>query len=495
MSKTTQITLRHLMTLACALSVAATACGQTNRARRPQDSAPRRRTVATGPLRPHPLNPRYFTDGTKDKRGAPTTVYLTGSHTWNNLVDMGPSDPPEAYDFTAYLDFLERHNHNFIRLWAWDSFTWDSRANTSNAEAGRTVLHVSPSPWARTGPGEALDGHPKFDLTKFDPAYFERLRVRVNTASQRGIYVSVMLFEGWGMYHGNRRRAASVAWAWRAHPFHPDNNINGIDGGGDVATGGPHRLGNKSVNAAQGAYIHKVVDTVNDLDNVLYEVINEGGNKEWDWWVAKTVQEYERTKPKQHPVGITGHGAEGLVDMLSSPAEWISPGKKDGFGDDPPAWDGKKVSLLDTDHIWGIGGNVAWVWKSFVRGHNPIFMDPYDNRVLGKGQSDQWDDLRRSLGHTHRLAERVNLAAMKPHAELASTKYCLADPGVEYVVYLPEGGEATVDLDGTADSFHVEWTHPVEGSTKKAADVSGGGPRVFKSPFDRDAVLHVWKRP
>ncbi len=79
--------------------------------------------------------------------------------------------------------------------------------------------------------------------------------------------------------------------AWRSHPFHPDNNINGIDGGGDVASGGPHRLGDKSVNDAQAAYIRKVVDTVNDLDNVPYEVINEGGDKEWDWWVAKTVQD------------------------------------------------------------------------------------------------------------------------------------------------------------------------------------------------------------
>src|SRR5262245_55206800 len=28
-----------------------------------------------------------------------------------------------------------------------------------------------------------------------------------------------------------------------------------------------------------------------------------------------------------------------------------------------------------------------------------------------------------------------------PHGELASTKYCLANPGQEYLVYLPEGGE------------------------------------------------------
>ena len=198
-----------------------------------------------------------------------------------------------------------------------------------------------------------------------------------------------MLFEGWGLMHANRGRAAPEGWAWRGHPFHPDNNVNGInaDADGDGLTGEVHRLGDPAVNALQAAYIRKVVDTVNDLDNVLYEVINEGGQKEWDWWVVQTIRDHERTKPKQHPVGITGHGAERLASMLASPADWISPGRADGYGDDPPAWEGKKVSLLDTDHIWGVGGNHRrGSWKSFVRGHNPIFMDPYDHAILGRAR-------------------------------------------------------------------------------------------------------------
>jgi hypothetical protein len=61
-------------------------------------------TPATGPLTPCKENPRYFADPTGK------AVYLTGSHTWNNLQDMGPTDPPAAFDFTGYLDFLERHH-------------------------------------------------------------------------------------------------------------------------------------------------------------------------------------------------------------------------------------------------------------------------------------------------------------------------------------------------------------------------------------------------
>lgn len=441
---------------------------------------------AAGPLRVHLDNPRYFT---ADGRHA---VFLTGSHTWNNLVDMGRADPPEAFDFDRYLDFLERHGHNFIRLWTWDSFLWDTQAN--GGSLGKDfVHHVAPLPWARTGPGNARDGKPKFDLTKFDPAYFERLRARVRAAGRRGIYVSVMLFEGWGLRHANRGRAAPEGWAWRSHPFHPENNVNGInaDVDGDGITGEVHSLASPAVNKLQTAYIHQVVDTVNDLDNVLYEVINEGGQKEWDWWVVRTVHDYERDRPKQHPVGITGHGAEGLESMEASPAEWISPGRADGYGDPPPAWKGKKVSLLDTDHVWGVGGNPAWVWKSTLRGHNPLFMDPYDGSVLGKPGDTQWEPIRRAMGQARRLAERVNLAAMEPRDDLASTSYCLADSGNEYLVYLPDGGEVTVDLSTAEGKLAVEWFDPRTGKASRGGTAMGGARQAFKAPFDGDAVLHL----
>jgi len=169
------------------------------------------RAPATGPLRVHPKNPRYFTDGSG------RAIYLTGSHTWANLVDMGPSDPPPKYDFDACLDWMVKLDHNFIRLWTWELTTWDTRAN---GRWGKPKPHfVSPQPWLRTGPGKALDGKPKFDLSKFDPDYFKRLRTRVETAGKRGVYVSIMLFEGWGLQFS--------PGAWKAHPLNRANNVQG----------------------------------------------------------------------------------------------------------------------------------------------------------------------------------------------------------------------------------------------------------------------------
>jgi hypothetical protein len=441
-----------------------------------------------GQLRAHPTNPRYFTDDSGD------VIYLTGSHMWNNLVDMARDDPPQPFDFNGYLDFLQRYGHNFIRLWAWDSVTWNTQANGS--VLGKDFIHnVAPQPWARTGPGNALDGKPKFDLTKFNPDYFQRLRERVASAGERRIYVSVMLFEGWGLYHANRRSQASVGWAWRSHPFHPDNNINsiGADLAGEDNRPKVHSLTNPEATAIQEAYIKKVVDTVNHLDNVLYEVINEGGDKDWDWWVVNTIHNYEQTKPTQHPVGITGHGAERLPSMLASPADWVSPGRADGYAEDPPAWNGEKVSLLDTDHVWGVGGNHAWVWKSFVHGHNPLFMDPYDGEVLGKHFDPKFELLRLNLGYTMRYAKKMNLAEMIPHNDLASTQYCLANPGKEYLIYLPDGGEVAVDLSATSGTFAVEWFNPETGEAISSEAISGGEIKKLVTPFDSDAVLYILK--
>ena len=146
--------------------------------------------------------------------------------------------------------------------------------------------------------------------------------------------------------------------------------------------------------------------------------------------------------------------------------------------------------LNDTDHLWGIGGNAAWVWESFLRGLNPIFMDPYDGEVLGQPFDPQFEPIRRAMGQTLRYAERLDLAAMTPQEALASSGYCLAAPGRAYLVYLPEGGEVTVDLGDAEGAFSVEWFHPDTDKVEMGDPVRGGGSRTLRSPFDEgDAVL------
>lgn len=438
---------------------------------------------AAGPLRVHPQNRRYFTDGTKRPDGSLKALYLTGSHHWNNLLDSAKVGKPltERFDFGSYLTRLAGLNHNFIRMWSW--------------EVGENDLYYDPAPWARTGPETGTDGKPKFDLEQFNPEYFDRLRSRVIAARDRGMYVSVMLFQGWSIYnHGYGN-------PWPVHPFHKANNVNGIDGDADHDGEGKevHTLQVAAVTRLQEAYVRKVIDTLNDLDNVLYEITNETAlwSKDWQYHMIRFIKRYEATKPKQHPVGITAFdsGREGsMAALLASPADWISP-QNDGTGgdyqNDPPPADGRKVILSDTDHLWGVGGDRAWVWKSFTRGQNPIYMDPLRKEDWLRITDSEMEGARRAMGHTRTFAERINLAAMTPQPKLASTRYCLGNPGSEYLVYQPKQSAAfSVELN--AGTYRYEWFDPANGvAAGSGSTESSGQTREFKAPFEGDAALWI----
>ncbi len=450
-------------------------------------------TSAMGPLKAHPDNPRYFADGTGK------AIYLVGSHTWSNMKDMGKTDPPTPFDFDAYLDFMQQYNHNFIRLWTWE---------LSKYAYNESITYAQPFPWQRTGPGTALDGKPKFDLEKLDQDYFDRLRSRVVAAYDRGIYISIMLFEGHGLH------ASLAPWCWDGDPFNVSNNVNGINGDPDGDGRGieTQTMQIPAVTKLQETYVRKVIDTVNDLDNVLYEVVNESGSYStaWQYHIIDYVHDYEKSKPKQHPIGMTFQFARAEehkgknAALFDSPADWISPNPDGGYRDNPPVDNKGKVILNDTDHLWGIGGNQAWVWKSFCRGLNPIFMDPYSETQYGENDSawtdhltgktvldPRWEPIRKSMGYTLKYASRMDLASAKPHNDLASTKYCLANPGVEYLVYLPDGGEVTVDLSAASGTVVVEWFNLSTDETTSAEVAAGGVKQDFVAPFSGDAVLYV----
>jgi len=364
-------------------------------------------------------------------------------------------------------------------------------------------------PCQRTGPGKAGDGELKFDVTKFNQAYFDRLRSRVIAARDRGIYVSVMLFQGWCVFKfgGNHD-------PWLYHPLHKGNNVNGLDGDPNGNREGEevHSLRIPAIIRRQEAYVRKVIDTVNDLDNVLYEISNEtkpsAATKEWEYHIVRYVKQYEAGKPKQHPVGVTSNSVFTSDVLDSSPSEWVSlrrdwskPETERVLRLDPAVADGRKVSILDTDHIGAdtfikdAAFSRRWVWKAFVRGHNPILMDALqidDNLWTPNGAGLVAG--RQAMGHSRTYANRMNLASTTPQPGLASTRYCLANVGVEYLIYQPKTGESFfVQL--KAGKYRYEWFDPVKGATLASGQVEApGGAQQFKMPFEGEAVLYLKAR-
>jgi chitodextrinase len=434
---------------------------------------------AAGVLRVSPVNPRYFTDDSGK------AIYLTGSHTWANMKDEARNDPPTPFNFNTYLNLLQSRGHNFIRLWNLELTKYQYDPSF--------FIYTNPQPWQRIGPGNALDGKLKFDLNKFDQSYFDRLRSRIIAARDRGIYVSIMFFEGHGV------QKSLTPWASNGHPFNSNNNINGINGdsNNDGRVTEIHTMANSAITKIQEDYIKKAVDTVNDLDNVLYEVGNEiyPNSTEWQYHMVNYIKNYETAKPKQHLVGMTFQFEGGSNNTLwNSPADWISPNSDGGYRDNPPAGDGRKVVISDTDHLWGIGGDRIWVWKTFIRGLNPIYMDSFPEG--GNAGNDPLPDegARNAMGHTLTYAKKMNFINMTPSSSSSdcSTTYCLRNPGNEYLIYQPGSGSFTVNM--IAGNYNYEWFNPNLGTVVSTGTITASnGNRTFSPPFSGEAVLYLSK--
>ncbi len=428
-----------------------------------------------GLLRVLSSNPRYFSDGTGK------AVYLTGSHERNNVQTLrAPEDPLGRFDFPNYLNLLQQNNHNFIRGWAQEDAAW------------------LPLPYLRTGPGNAVDGQPKFDLTKFNQKYFDQLRTRAIQAGQRGLYISIMLFNGWSVNNSFYVRKINV---WAKHPFNNANNINGIDGdlNGDGEGSEIHTLTvPASITSLQEAYVRKVVDTLADLENVLFEISNESksDSKDWQYHMINFIHTYQTTREyKNHPVGMTpfwdGIGMNPV--LFASPADWISPNAHasgdPAYKDNPPPADGSKVIITDTDHTGLNGDESIWIWKSFTRGLNPIVIDARLNGFKIPADSHA----RATMGYARSYANRMDLAAMTPQTSLSSSGYALANPGNEYLFYQPESNTAfTANL--LSGVYKYEWFNPGTGSVVSADRFTTlDGSRLFIAPFTGDAVLYLKK--
>jgi hypothetical protein len=307
------------------------------------------------------------------------------------------------------------------------------------------------------------------------------------------------------------------------HPFFGANNFNDIG----IASIVDYQVLplDPDVQALQEAYIHKVIDTVGDLPNVLYEVANEssgedadsvrfpdgssiptpiGDSTQWQYWVIDVVRRNEAQRGHDaHPIGMTMQYPvpdQSRVNdpLFNSPADWISPGFDDELFTgsrwyrNPPASDGTKVVITDTDHYAPGSGDALWAWKSFLRGHHPILMDfgiidvanPPDPSV-GEPSYESFEPARYAMGDTLAFAQRMDLIAMTPRDDLSSTGYVLANPGEEYLVLQPAetGDPFTVTLD--AGTYTSEWYDVSSRDRRRVGQVvvDSDGSVSFTAPF------------
>lgn len=452
------------------------------------------------------VNPNYF----KDANG--NILVLTGSQTWNTLQDWGSDGSMQTLHFNAYVTFLSAHSHNFTLLWTTEMPKFCGFPATASSPPDLTA---GPLPWLRTGPGNATDGGLRFDLTKFNNNYFERLRTRAQLLNNAGIYVGVYLFTGEWL---NIFRCSSDGY-----PFTGANNVNGVDDGytgGKKGTGSITMTALNAITRFQDAYVEKMIDTLNDLPNVLW-IVSEEAPANSTWWnnhQIAHIRAYESRKPYRHPIGYGALIGSQDEILYNSDADWvapavrISPAKSCGSGH--PAC---KVNVNDSDHsYWEMWkdtpqANRNFAWENFMNGNQVLFMDPYlvyypresrnlcvsPNHAICTEPDTRWDNFRDNLGYILRYSRKLNLANVTPRSALCSTRYCIAQTplvGAEYLVYARFGGSFTVNLSGMSRSrrLSVEWFNPSTGDAITGEPIpAGSSSQTFSPPFSGDAVLYL----
>ena len=204
---------------------------------------------AVTPLSLLPENPRYFLF-----RGQPTVLVTSGEH-------YGAVVNPD-FDYVHYLDELARHGFNHTRLFSGSYIESEifiaglGYDNTLAPRPGRALV-----PWARSDEPGATEGGNRFDLSRWNPAYFDRLKGFVEEAGRRNIVVEVVLFSA--HYHGAN---------WRLSPLHPANNVNRTP---DIPPWQVYGDEGRTLLRYQTELARKLARELIGYDNVYFELLNE----------------------------------------------------------------------------------------------------------------------------------------------------------------------------------------------------------------------------
>jgi hypothetical protein len=108
-----------------------------------------------------------------------------------------------------------------------------------------------------------------------------------------------------------------------------------------------------------------------------------------------------------------------------------------------------------------------------------------------RSRDRSWDYGRIAIDffHSQKIPfwEMTNADELVGNEKHDNSRYCFAKPNEVYLVYLPSGGTATLDLSKAAGQFTVEWFDPRNGGALKrgsVATVKGGGAAALGMPPD-----------
>jgi hypothetical protein len=438
----------------------------------------------------NPENPHYLSF-----RGQPTVLVGSTEH-YGAVLNLD-------FDFVAYLDAVQAAGLNLTRTFsgAYDESpsAFGITQNTLAPAAGRFIC-----PWARSEtPGYAGGGN-KFDLSKWDEAYFKRLRGFVAEAGKRKVVVEFVLF--CPFYEDSM---------WDLSPLNAKNNVSGA---GDLKRTDALTLKNGPLLAIQDAFVRKVAAELNGFDNLYYEICNEpyfgGVTLEWQHHVIETLVAAEKPLRNRHLIAQNiangtakiekPHPAVEIFNFhYATPPDAVAQNAalNKVLADDETGFKGTADAhyrMEGWQFVLAGGGVYDHLDYSFTVGHEKGDFVLPPKQPGGGGES-----LRKQFRILREFIHSVPFVRMSPDAAIARsapkgvTVRALSERGKAYAVYLHGGTQTDLSIELPAGTYQVEWLDTKTGKVEKSEKVTGaGGAMTLRSPaYVEDTALRILATP
>lgn len=451
---------------------------------------------AAEPIRLHPDNPHYFL-----WRGHPTVLITSAEH-YGAVLNRD-------FDYVRYLATLARDSLNLTRVFSGvycENPTAFNIANNTLAPApGRLI-----APWARSPTPGANGGGNKFDLTRWDEAYFARLRDFVAQAGRRGIVVEFTFF--CPFYKDDM---------WRLSPLHRANNVNGL---GTVTRADVHTLDRHGgLLAVQEAMVRRIIAALADADNVLWEICNEpyAGKPptvslEWQRHIADVIAAAERPRGSRTRL-ITQNIANGKMRIehphpavsvfnfhYAHPPETVALNYdlNKPIGDNETGFKGSgdaHYRMEAWEFLLAGGALYNNLDYSFTVGHEDgTYVQPPQTPGGGnpgfRRQMTVLADFMRSLDFVRMKPNRSVITAGVPEKGRVQA---LAETGRQYAIYLKGQPLSALSLDLPRGAYRAEWINVITGQVEAPFDLPHpGGTATLTVPAGTEEIaLRLRARP
>jgi hypothetical protein len=444
-------------------------------------------TIADSPLSLCPQNPHYILF-----RDKPTLLIGSTEH-YGAVLNS-------EFDYSRYLQTVQKSGLNLTRTFSGAYVEPDGAFNIShNTLAPATGKFLAP--WARSDtPGYANGGN-KFDLGKWDQAYFRRLRDFVSQASHRGIVVEIVLF---CPYYEEPQ--------WNLSPLNAKNNINGV---GDIPRTAANTLKNGKLLVVQEAMVAKFASELKDFDNIYYEICNEpyfgGVTVEWQYHIAAVLSDAEAQFPHRHLIAQNiSNGSEKidepnkLVSIFNfhyaTPPNAVTTNYalNKPIADDETGFKGTGDAIYRMeawDFFMAGGGIFDHLDYSYTAGHEDGSFGPLPPKQPGGGSPA----LREQLRILKKFLSDCDFVHMKPDNSIITsplpkgvTVRALVSEAGEYAIYIRGKGLDSIEIKMPKGIYLAQWINTLNGAATNVQGLSDGRKVSLSVPkYEEDATLRI----